>query len=388
MRQIALVGTAVAVVVALLAAPTASAERAIGLRADGTLLEFDTATPGFDVQHPITGVGAGEHLQSIAYRPSDGRVYGVSAESGSKHRLYTLDPNTGAATLVGPAAGADFLSVNGIDFDPVADELRVTDYLYFENGRINPATGARADLPNDTKLSAFNISGIAYAPGSAPGLTTLYAIRADPGNPTLGIIGGIDGSPSPNLGVYTPLAPLGAVSDNAAAAPFDISAQTGIGYAVLINNIHAGFYRINPAAAPGPVATLIGPAGSEEGKGFIRGLAIMPGDGPKPPPAQLTCQGKAVTVPGTDGADSLKGTNGRDVIAGLGGNDKVVAGGGNDVVCGGDGNDNINGNAGKDKLYGEAGKDKLNGSGGKGDVCNGGPGKDKGTGSCEKAPSA
>jgi hypothetical protein len=380
-----------AAALSLAAAPTATAERAVALRYYTTLVEFDTATPDFYVEHPITGVGAGEQLQSIAYRPSDGRVYGVSAQGGNIHRLYTLDPNTGAATLVGPAAGADFTAVEATDFDPVADVLRVTDAFFGvlpENGRIDPATGARLDVPNDTDLSARFIEGIAYAPGSAPGLTTLYAIKSDP-SPTFGTIGAADSTPSsptgPNGGVYTPLGPLGAASDN--RAPFDISAQTGIGYAVLVNNTNIGFYRINPAAAPGPVATLIGHAGFAHDF-VVRGLAILPGDGPKPPPPPPTCGRSSATITGTDASETIKGTKGSDVIAGLGGNDKIIAGNGNDTVCGGDGNDKINGGAGIDRLSGGAGKDKLNGSGGKPDVCYGDAGKDKSSGSCEKVRSA
>jgi Ca2+-binding RTX toxin-like protein len=93
------------------------------------------------------------------------------------------------------------------------------------------------------------------------------------------------------------------------------------------------------------------------------------------PPAAAQCQGKPVTVSGSDASETIKGTEGADVINAGGGNDKVVAKGGNDVVCAGDGNDTVSGGAGRDRINGEAGKDLLKGGKGK-DTEKGGPGKD------------
>jgi Ca2+-binding RTX toxin-like protein len=93
------------------------------------------------------------------------------------------------------------------------------------------------------------------------------------------------------------------------------------------------------------------------------------------PPAAAVCQGKPVTISGSDAAETIKGTQSADVINALGGNDKVVAKGGNDVVCAGDGKDVVSGGAGRDRMNGEAGADLLRGGKGK-DVVKGGPGKD------------
>jgi len=89
-----------------------------------------------------------------------------------------------------------------------------------------------------------------------------------------------------------------------------------------------------------------------------------------------SCQGKAATIVGSDGADTLKGTGKADVIVAGAGDDKINAGKGNDIVCGGAGNETIKGGAGKDTLLGEDGKDKLFGQAGK-DTLKGGPGADK-----------
>ena len=95
------------------------------------------------------------------------------------------------------------------------------------------------------------------------------------------------------------------------------------------------------------------------------------------------CLGKAVTLFGSLGDDVLRGQKGRDVIATGDGDDTILGLNGNDRICGGAGNDEIKGGRGKDRLAGQAGKDALNGGAGSGDVCKGGPKRDRGT-KCEK----
>ena len=103
-----------------------------------------------------------------------------------------------------------------------------------------------------------------------------------------------------------------------------------------------------------------------------------------------SCNGRRVTLFGTEGDDDLTGTPGADVIHGLGGNDVIHAGGGNDFVCGGagddqlfgeDGTDTLNGGPGNDTLNGGPGNDTLNGGAGN-DTCNGGAGSNIASG-CE-----
>ena len=93
------------------------------------------------------------------------------------------------------------------------------------------------------------------------------------------------------------------------------------------------------------------------------------------PPAAAVCQGKTVTISGSNAAETISGTPAADVINALGGNDKVVAKAGNDTVCGGDGKDTVSGGAGKDRINGENGADLLRGGKGK-DIVKGGKGKD------------
>ncbi|MGQ0620583.1 MAG: thrombospondin type 3 repeat-containing protein [Panacagrimonas sp.] len=97
------------------------------------------------------------------------------------------------------------------------------------------------------------------------------------------------------------------------------------------------------------------------------------------------CDGRAVTIPGTLGNDTLNGTSGDDVIDGRGGKDTIDGRGGNDWICGGPGNDALTGGDGNDRILGNQGDDRLSGSagndellGGEGrDTLNGGAGRDE-----------
>lgn len=56
---------------------------------------------------------------------------------------------------------------------------------------------------------------------------------------------------------------------------------------------------------------------------------------------QASCQGRATTISGTPGADTLVGSRGVDVINGLGGDDTIIGLQGQDVICGGAGTDTV-----------------------------------------------
>src|SRR4051812_33031925 len=91
----------------LLAGSTAQAATVYGLTSTGSLVQFNSATPGTIARSvPVTGLQPGETLQGIDFRPATGQLYGL----GSGSRLYVIDINTGAATQVG-SSGA--FTVNG-----------------------------------------------------------------------------------------------------------------------------------------------------------------------------------------------------------------------------------------------------------------------------------
>jgi Ca2+-binding RTX toxin-like protein len=95
-----------------------------------------------------------------------------------------------------------------------------------------------------------------------------------------------------------------------------------------------------------------------------------------PAAARPTCAGKAATIVGTGGPDSIKAPRGGvQVIVAGGGSDRIQARPGRDLICGGSGNDIIEGGPTKDLLIGGPGRDTLDGGGGS-DGIKGGAGAD------------
>jgi hypothetical protein len=121
----------------------------VALTQNSQLLQFDSATPGTtSAPVAITGVASGFRLVGMDLRPANSQIYALAVSANPAiNRLYTLNRNTGAATLAAtlsePIAGTNF----GIDFNPVADRLRVVSDTG-QNYRINVATGETfIDLP-------------------------------------------------------------------------------------------------------------------------------------------------------------------------------------------------------------------------------------------------
>jgi hypothetical protein len=185
------------------------------------LVVFDSASPGTLIsQTPISGLVAGDTLVGLTFRPATGGLYALGeqiAPGQTVSRLYTLDPGSGAATNVSPAAGFGHGGNPGssFSFDPVADQIRLVDTAN-ENLRINPATGAVASV--DTALSKAGIpvpsfgspTSIAYDHKVAGATaTTLFGINNLNGffpSSELETIGSTNGSPdSANSGLVSDL---------------------------------------------------------------------------------------------------------------------------------------------------------------------------------------
>lgn len=73
----------------------------------------------------------------------------------------------------------------------------------------------------------------------------------------------------------------------------------------------------------------------------------------------LTCNGLAASIVGTDSDDVITRTAGDDVIVGLGGNDTIRGYSGADTIEGRGGKDTLIGGRGNDSLFGNAGNDAL-----------------------------
>ena len=212
----------------------------------------------------VTGLQAGENLLGIDFRPADGQLYGV----GSTGRLYTLNGTTGAATLKSTLsadatdttlpftalAGTDF----GVDFNPVADRLRIVSNTG-QSLRINVDTGATTtDGALNGGAANTAVNAAAYTNSFAgTASTTLYVI--DAANNTL-----YTQNP-PNNGTLTLPVALGVAATNIGG--FDIDAKTNTGYAIMTVGGVRGLYSLNLAATSAP-ATLIGSTGLDDARGL------------------------------------------------------------------------------------------------------------------------
>jgi hypothetical protein len=172
-----------------------------------TLVTFDTSTPGTflstvqmngaDLGTPASGNPNGQQfiVSGIDFQPSTFTLYGMGWRSGFEQRVYTINPNTGNATVLpsGPFSGAGSA---GFNFDPVRNVVRLTSDQSTANQQINPATGATSSNTNFAYAAGDvhagqtpKLAAVAYTNhAGAPSSTTLYGID-DTGTGTLVQIG-------------------------------------------------------------------------------------------------------------------------------------------------------------------------------------------------------
>ncbi|HYJ41921.1 MAG TPA: DUF4394 domain-containing protein, partial [Steroidobacteraceae bacterium] len=172
--------------IAGLAVHQPAAVRFVGLSADGTqLVRFSSNAMGTAVSVAITGITAGDTLAGIDYRPQTGQLYALGvSDVANAGTLYLLDPQTGAATIVGAASAVTFVDAAGMpvdlpaaasgygfDFNPTVDRIRVTTQTGL-NFRINPNNGAPVDGNlNDTAAPPAGINTDASINGGATGVS-------------------------------------------------------------------------------------------------------------------------------------------------------------------------------------------------------------------------
>ena len=222
------------------------AEKAVAVTASNKLLKFNAGRPGRILSTlSITGLQAGETLLGIDYRVSKDQLYAL----GSSGRLYTINEDTAAATVVGlPFAvkleGTQF----GFDFNPTVDRIRVVSNTG-QNLRLHPDTGAVVDsnatlegVQTDAKLTYaagdanFGKSpvavGAAYSYNKADTkITTNFALDAATGAlVTQGSREGLVPAVSPNTGQLFTVGNLGLAFNTAA---FDIQALSDVAFAAL-----------------------------------------------------------------------------------------------------------------------------------------------------------
>lgn len=244
------------------------------LTASGKLVSFDRATPATVVGSvAITGLAKDETLLGIDVRPADAALYGV----GSTGVVYTLDPSTGVATakatLAADAADTstpfDALSgsVFGVDFNPVADRLRVVSDTG-QNLRINVDTGAT------TTDGTLALAG-GTAAVSAAAYTNSFAGTASTQLFDLDVAAGLlHLQDPPNAGVLAAGLPLGVVATTANG--FDIDPRQNTGFAALTVSGATSLYSVDLVTG----AAAVVPGGAIAGGEAVRGLALMQPDAP------------------------------------------------------------------------------------------------------------
>ncbi len=153
---------------------------AYGLTGTG-VVTFDTDNPAVFVSSAFTGLLAGDNIVDIDYRPANGALYALA----SNGRIYTLGAG-GALTVDTSAAVGQLGTVADIDFNPVADRIRISS-AGDANYRVTQGTGAVtidgtfAYAGGDANAGANpNLVGAAYTNSIMGAATTsLYTLDAD-----------------------------------------------------------------------------------------------------------------------------------------------------------------------------------------------------------------
>jgi hypothetical protein len=199
---------------------------------ENRLVYFNRGSGEVRSSKSVTGLGTSEAIIGLDFRPADGALYALV--TGGK--LYSVDPASGQATLKSTlsADAADTSSpyaaltgdVFGVNFNPVADRLRVVSNDG-QNLRINVDTGATTtDAPLNPGTPS--VTAAAYSNSFAAACRTrLYVIDTSTGKLLL--------QDPPNAGTLTEIGDLGAASDGADSASFEVvTGSDGVGRALAL----------------------------------------------------------------------------------------------------------------------------------------------------------
>lgn len=221
------------------------------------LIIFNPMAPN-PVSKAITGLQAGETIYGIDFRPATDQLFAL----GSTSRLYTINPSSGLATVVGSGPFTPALSGNdfGFDFNPTVDRIRVVSNTG-QNLRLNPNDGTVAAVDGTLNPGTPNVTASAYTNNFAGATTTvLYNIDTRTGAAML------FRQMPPNDGTLVSVGSLGTEVESSNG--FDIGGTSGMAYALLRSGGTTRVYSINltSGAATGG-ATL-------PGNPAVRGMAL------------------------------------------------------------------------------------------------------------------
>jgi hypothetical protein len=201
----------------------------------GTLITFDSANPqNVLTAHSISGTQSGEQIRGIDF--VSGTMYGL----GSQSHLYTINPNTAAATQVGSGQFSPLLNGNDFGFNSAGSYFYIASDL--GQNMILTTLPVGASGPNYTAGSS--IDGMAFDHVSG----RFYGISATSHNFL---------SLNPTNGVVTTIGPTGV--NFADRVALDISALTDIAYFSGTVGGQTEFYTVNKTTG---VLSLVGPVGT------------------------------------------------------------------------------------------------------------------------------
>ena len=238
---------------------------------DNNLVSFKPGTPGtYDTSTAITGLQGGENVIGIDFRQANGKLYAAT----NAGRIYTVDPATAVATIASnlTADATDttnplmMLSGNtfGVDFNPVADRLRIVSDTG-QNLRVNVDTGATT---TDSAINpgAPQVVAVAYKQ-SFPMTTATQLVDIDLATNSLQL------QNPPNDGTLTPIGTLDPALTFTNVAGFDIGGgDDGLSLGALqpTGSAQSVLYRVNLKTG---ALTSVGTLGST-GTAPIRALAV------------------------------------------------------------------------------------------------------------------
>ncbi len=216
----------------------------VGLTSDARLVCFadGNADKAVDIG-PVTGLLAPDtRLVGIDFRVQDGKLYGVGDGGG----VYTLDPSSGAATLVNMLTVALEGTSFGVDFNPAADRLRIvsdTGQNLRHNVNAGGVTLEDGDLNYTAGVTALGVAAAGYTNNdlAASTGTTLFDVDATLDQVALQV--------PPNNGTLTATGKLGL---DVTSAGFDVFSAVvdgvtvdNLGFAVLNSGLGIGFYTVD-----------------------------------------------------------------------------------------------------------------------------------------------
>ncbi|QIX60181.1 DUF4394 domain-containing protein [Hymenobacter sp. BT18] len=250
--------------------------------AGGNLVSFDSGNPGvIRTAVNITGLGAGQALAGVDFRPATGVLYALGYNATTQQgQLYTLNTTTGALTAVGGvnalALGSSGAGI-GFDFNPVPDRIRVTG-AGGANFRLNPALGTDAVTTDGTTGRSLNAAAYTNNDNNTATGTKLYAY--EPGTNQL-----IDVT-SPNDGTNTVLGASGITVSG--GVDFDIFADltspaTPVNTAYLVATPASAttdnLYTVNLASGAASLVGRIGAGSNLTGlAAFLEAAPVLSGD--------------------------------------------------------------------------------------------------------------